>query len=176
MTRLSLSGTVALTLVVAVWLLRSGSSSDRENIEQLVDETDLVLHVRLAREAMTSADHAHDFETLDRSGRRLHGLKASRGSNDSFESAVVGLDDVVEILARAMLRVGRHFSFSLQPGDGFGIGSELVCLDRGRWPVAHGRQRFSEETIGRTRVPSVRQHEVDHCRVSERRAAARLEQ
>jgi hypothetical protein len=47
---------VALTLVDAVWLLRSGSSSDCEDIEQLVDETDFVLHVRLARQAMTSAD------------------------------------------------------------------------------------------------------------------------
>jgi hypothetical protein len=74
---------------------------------------------------------------------------------------VVGLDDAIEILARAMLCVRRHFSFSLQPGDGFGIGSELVCRDRGWWPVAHGRQRFSEETIRRTCVPSVRQHEVD---------------
>jgi hypothetical protein len=110
----------------------SGLSIDSEDIEHLVDETDFVLHVRLARQAMTSADHAHDFEALDRSGRRLYGLKASRRSNDAFESTVVGLDDVVEILARAMLCVGRHCSFSLQPGDGFGIGSELVCRDRGR--------------------------------------------
>jgi hypothetical protein len=49
-------GAVAFTLVDAVWLLRSGSSSDCEDIEQLVDETDFVLHVRLARQAMTSAD------------------------------------------------------------------------------------------------------------------------
>jgi hypothetical protein len=91
----------------------------------------------------------------------LLALKSSRGSNDSFKSTVVGLNDVVEILACAMLRVGRHFSFSLQPGDGFGIGPELVCRDRRRWTVAHSCQRFSEETIGRTGVPSVRQHEVD---------------
>jgi hypothetical protein len=57
--------------------------------------------------------------------RGLQGLKASRRSNDEFESTVVGLDDVVEILARAMLCVGRHCSFSLQPGDRFGIGSEV---------------------------------------------------
>ena len=92
-------GTVALTLVDAGSLLRSESS--------------------------TSADHAHHFKALDRSGRGLHGLKASRRSNDAFESTVVGLDDVVEILARAMLCVGRHCSFSLQPGDRFGIGSEV---------------------------------------------------
>jgi hypothetical protein len=42
--------------------------------------------VRLARQAMTSADHAHDFEALDRSGRRLHGLKASRGSQSTAHS------------------------------------------------------------------------------------------
>lgn len=46
--------TVALTLVDAVWLLRSGLSSDSEDIEHLVDETDFVLHVRLARQAMAS--------------------------------------------------------------------------------------------------------------------------
>jgi hypothetical protein len=37
----------------------------------------------------------------------------------------------------------------------------MVCRDLRTGPVAHGRQRFSEETIGRVCVPSIRQHEVD---------------
>jgi hypothetical protein len=53
------------------------SSRNVKDIEQLVYEAHLVLHVRLAREAMASADHPHHFEALDPSGRRLHCLKAA---------------------------------------------------------------------------------------------------
>jgi len=34
-------------------------------------DTDLVLDTRPTREAVSSADHAHDFETLERSSGRL---------------------------------------------------------------------------------------------------------
>ena len=87
------------------WLLRSGSSGDSEDIEQLVDEAHLVLHVRLAHEAMTAADHPHHLKAFDRSRRRLHCLKASRGANDSLQCTVVRFNEVVQILARAMLGI-----------------------------------------------------------------------
>lgn len=55
---------VALTLSCAVRFYEIGSSGDQENIEQLIDETHLVLDVRLACEAMASADHPHDSKPL----------------------------------------------------------------------------------------------------------------
>jgi len=64
----------------------------------------LVLDVRLAREAMTSADHPRHFKALDCGGSRLHGLEAPNWANDSFERYVVRLNNVVQVLAGAMLR------------------------------------------------------------------------
>jgi hypothetical protein len=54
------------------WLVeRSASGCDLEDIEQLVHETDLVFDMRLTRETVSSADHAHDFEAFDRGVGRL---------------------------------------------------------------------------------------------------------
>src|SRR5271170_2622047 len=84
---------------------RFPSGGDNEDVEQLVYEAHLVFDMRLTREAMSSADHPHHLEPLHRSGGRLHCLKASRGANDSLQCAVVGFNDVVQILARAKLGV-----------------------------------------------------------------------
>ncbi len=69
---------------------------------------------------MTAADPPHYFKALDRSGCRLHGLKASGRSDHSLECAIVGLDDIVQVLAGAMLRRVWKLIFSLQPADGSG--------------------------------------------------------
>ena len=84
---------------------RFKSGSDNEDVEQLVYEAHLVFDMGLTREAMSSADHPHHLEALHRSGGRLHCLKASRGANDSLQCAVVRFNDVVQILARAMLGI-----------------------------------------------------------------------
>jgi hypothetical protein len=76
-------------------------SGHREDVEQLVYKTHLVLDVRLTVEAMASADNPYDFEAL------------------------------VEVLARAMLCRSRQFAFPLQPGDSLGIRPELIRGDRG---------------------------------------------
>jgi len=120
-------GFVALTLLVAFGYHVVRSSSDREDVEQLVDETDFVLHVRLARDAMASADHPHHLKALDRSGCSLHCLKTSGRPYELFECAVICPDDVVEVLARTMLRIGRQLAFLLQTADGSRIRAELVC-------------------------------------------------
>src|ERR1700712_1333074 len=78
----SYEGSVALTLLGAISSPFVRSSGDREDVEQLVYKTHLVLDVRLAREAMTSADHSHHFEALDGSGCRLHSLKAPCRADD----------------------------------------------------------------------------------------------
>jgi hypothetical protein len=48
---------------------------------------------------MPSTNHTHHFEALDRRGRCPHRLKASGGMNGSFECAMVGFDDVVQVFA-----------------------------------------------------------------------------
>lgn len=61
---------------------------------------------------------------------------------------MVGFNDAVQVFAGPMFCVGRQLSLPLQSADRFGIGAELVGGDRGRRPVAHGRQRFPKETMG----------------------------
>ena len=75
----------------------------------------LVFHVRLAHKAMTAADHPHDLEALDRSGRRLHCLKASGTPDDSFECSMIGFDNVVQVLACPVFCARRQFALPLQP-------------------------------------------------------------
>jgi len=77
--------------------------SDREDLEQLVYKTHLVLDVRLAGKAMSSADHPHNFEGFDGSGCRLHPLKAPCRANGSLDCCMIRLNDVVQLLARVML-------------------------------------------------------------------------
>ena len=89
------------------------SSSDRDDVEQLGNEMDLVLHVRLARKAMASADHPHHLKAPDKSGRGLHCLKSAGRPSDLFKCAVICLDDVGEVFARGMLRIRRQLAFSL---------------------------------------------------------------
>ena len=52
---------------------------------------------------MTSADHPHHLEALDRIDGRLHSLKAPCWADDSLERSMIRFDNVVEVLARAML-------------------------------------------------------------------------
>ena len=86
-------------------IARFRSGSDIEDVEQLVYEAHFVFDMQLTREAMSSADHPHHLESLHHSGGRLHRLKASRGANDSLQCAVVCFNDVVQILARAILGI-----------------------------------------------------------------------
>ena len=142
-------------------IARFGSGGETVGIEQLVDEPDFVFDVRLAGEAMPAPDHPHHFEPFDRSGGRFHRLKASRWSQDSLECAVVCLDDVVKVLRGAMLRIARQLVFSLQPADGLRVRAELVGGDGCGRPMAHCRQRFSQEAMRCTGVSPIHQHKID---------------
>ncbi len=55
---------------------------------------------------MPSADHAHYFKAFDGSRGSLHRLKASGGTNDLLECAMIGLDDVVQVFAGSMFCTG----------------------------------------------------------------------
>jgi hypothetical protein len=83
------------------------SGRDSEDVEELVYETDLLSDAGLTCEAMPAPDHTHDFKALDGSRRCLHRLKASGGTNDSFECAMIGFNDVVQVFAGPVFCVGR---------------------------------------------------------------------
>ena len=67
------------------------------NPEQRVDEAHFVLHASLTGEAVSSPDHAHDFEALNGRRRRFHRLKASGGLDDLLQRAMIRFNDVVQI-------------------------------------------------------------------------------
>ncbi len=50
-------------------------------------------------ETVSSTDHTHHLEALDCGSRCLHRLKASGGTNDSLECAMVGFDNIVQVFA-----------------------------------------------------------------------------
>jgi hypothetical protein len=110
---------------------------------------------------MASADHPHHLKALDRSGCRLHCPKASGGADNPLECSMVCLDDVVEVLAGAMLRIALQHAFSLQPAERFGIGAELISRDGGRQPVVHCCEGLAKKTMGSACVSPVHQYEVD---------------
>jgi len=68
----------------------------RSNLEEPVYEADLVVDALLAGEAVTSADHPHDLEALDRSACCLHRLEAACGPDHPLECTMICFNDVVQ--------------------------------------------------------------------------------
>ena len=71
--------------------------------------TDVAREVEDCR--LTFAEGTHHLETLDRRVGRLHRLETAHRPNQLLELAVVGLDDVVQILDLTVLRVRRTLAF-----------------------------------------------------------------
>ncbi|MCU1226534.1 MAG: hypothetical protein JWQ42_4627 [Edaphobacter sp.] len=59
--------------------------------------------MRLTREAMSSADHPHHLEPFIVAAAVF--IVKAAWANNSLQCAVVGFNDVVQILARAMLGI-----------------------------------------------------------------------
>ena len=131
------SGSVALALFVTFGYHVVRSSSDRKDVEQLVDETYFVLHVRLARDAMASADHPHHLKALDPSGCSLYCLKTSSRPYDLFECAVIRLDDLVEVLARRSFVLGASLPSCCKRPIALGHKPRwsVVIEDGGQWRI-----------------------------------------
>jgi hypothetical protein len=68
---------------------------------------------------------------------------------------MIRFDNVVQVLAGPMLSRAWQLAFPLQPANRFPVGAELVRSDRRRRPVAHGRECFAQETMGRACVSPV---------------------
>ena len=76
--------------------------------EELVDETDFAYHARVAEDAVTAADHAHDLETSDRGGGCLHPLEATRRPDQTLERTMISFNDVVQVFRCPMLDILRQ--------------------------------------------------------------------
>jgi hypothetical protein len=88
------------------------SGRDSEDVEELVYETNFLSDAGLACEAMPAPDHTHDFKALDGSRRCLHRLKASGGTNDSFECCRFQLiGRLVRLIANRLSLFRRIFVF-----------------------------------------------------------------
>jgi hypothetical protein len=83
--------------------------------------------------------------------------------DDSLEGAMIGFDDIVQVFTGPVFCAGRQLALALQPADRFRVGTEFIGGDRGRRPVAHGRQRFSQETMGCPSIATVCQHEINQA-------------
>ena len=70
-------------------------------------------------------ERAHCLEAPDRGAGRLHGLEAKGRPDQALESAMAGLDDVVEVFHLPVIRFDRPLSFFLQFANGLAAASRL---------------------------------------------------
>jgi hypothetical protein len=68
--------------------------SGRET-EELVDQTEFACRSTLPLDAVTAADHTHDFKTFDCCRGGFHPLEAARRPDHMLMRAVIRLNDVV---------------------------------------------------------------------------------
>ena len=77
---------------------------------------------------LTFAERTHRLKALDRRVGCLHRFETAHRPNQLLQLAVVGLDDVVQILDLPVLCVLRALAFGLQLGESGGIGGALSVL------------------------------------------------
>ena len=121
------NGSVALAAISHSEPTSAASSSSKT--EQLVHQTDFACHAYMSWHAVTSANHSHHLKALQ--GRRggLHSLESAGRPDHPLESAVIRLDDVVEVLRGAVFDIFRQQSFILQAQDCPRIGSQFAGRD-----------------------------------------------
>jgi hypothetical protein len=120
-------GSVALTAIGHN--APTGAASSCGKTEELVHQTDFAYHTRMPQHAVTSANHSHHLKALQ--GRRggLHSLESAGRPDHPLESAVIRLDDVVEVLRGAVFDIFRQQSFILQAPDCLWIRRQFVGRD-----------------------------------------------
>src|SRR6516164_1778290 len=119
--------------------------------------------VRLKIAAWLCGAHASpQIKALDRRVGRLHRFETAHRPNQLLQLAVVGLDDVVQILDLPVLCVLWALAFGLQPGESGGIGRRLVGVDDLRlFPILQPSESLGKKTLRRHRVPRRGEIEID---------------
>ena len=83
-------------------------------LEELVDELDLLPNIRTAHPPrLTLPNHVDGFVSLDRSPRCVEFTKALLGFHSSFDRSMILLQDVVQVLNRAVAATAAQDSFLL---------------------------------------------------------------
>ena len=126
-----------------------------------MDEPDFAGHSTFPLDAMTAADHAHDFKTCQSRGGGFHRLKAARRMDHALERAMIRLKDVIQIFRGAVFDILRQQPFVLQAQDGPGIRRQFISRDGGWRLGAHRLDGFPQETISGVGIPAIGQHEGD---------------
>ena len=102
--------------------------------EGALDEARLTANVTGHGEdrGLAFAERTHHLEAFDRCIGRLQGLEASNRADQLLQLAVIGLDNVVEILHLPMLRVLRTLALLLQLSQRRAVGRRLIGVDDAR--------------------------------------------
>jgi len=111
---------------------------------------------------LTLAQRTHHLKALDRRIGRLHRFETPHRPDQLLELAMVGLDDVVQILDLPVLGVLGTLAFGLQFGESGGIGRRLVGVDDLRlFPILQTPEALGQKTLRRRRVSRRRDVEID---------------
>ena len=104
----------------------------------------------------------HNLKALQGGVGGFHRFEPGRWLDQSFELAVIGLDDVVQILYLPVLHVLQALALGLQFGDGRTVGRRLVGIDlEGVFLIFQPLERLAEKALGGLCVARRRKIEID---------------
>ena len=99
-------------------------------LKEVVHEADLAVDTFLVSDAVAVSDHVHNFEALDGGCCCAHRLETSGRLEITRLSAMICLNDVVQVFRCSMLCARRKLTATLEALDRLRIGAELVYSDR----------------------------------------------
>ena len=134
----------------------------RGDIEQAGDEAGLASDVASVDVPnLPFPDHRHRFETSQCSSSRPEAAEAEPGSDQSLDTPVILLKDVVQVFALAQTRAAPQLAFFFHLGGGSRERGVLVDRDGARVHRVRLRQSLAEEPLRRRRIPPRRRQKVD---------------
>jgi hypothetical protein len=75
--------------------------------EELIDETDFACRLMFLLDAMTAADHPHDFKALQGRDGGFHRLEATCRPDHALERAMIRLKNVIQVFRGAVYHILR---------------------------------------------------------------------
>jgi hypothetical protein len=112
--------------------------------KQAGDERNLILDVSLPHPSdLSLPDHVHDLVPLERSPGRFHGKEAHPWLGQSFDKAVILLDQVIQVFDLPEFDLLGKGSSGFEVGNGLGIGRILIDINHTRNRRGGGISRSS---------------------------------